>query len=803
MNRRVDRAWAGIVMILMIMTLLSSSCSSTKHVPQGKMLLDNVKINIADPHPEVKSSQLSNYLRQNANHRVLGGLKLQLAFYNLSGRDSTKWINRWLQRVGTPPVIYDSTLTMASAEQLHTALSNKGFINNAVTYRVDADTVKRKVRVNYDVTLGEPYYIRSITYDIPDAELNRIIMADSSHFSVRAGNLLDYTRLDEWRQDITEHLRNEGYYAFNKEYITFMADTAAGSKAVDLTLNTRNPYHNDRLPFYTEHEPFYIRDVVYVTNYDPMTMRDNLWGIDTVVINGGVKVIEDEERYLRPSVIDECNYIEPGSRYNAEAITRTYRALGRLNIIKQINIDVRPVGEVDGLLMVDAYVFLQPDKSQTVSASLEGTNSEGDLGFGVGLDYRHRNLFKGSEVFSAKGKVSYESLSGNLSGLINNNYSEYSTELDLTFPKFMAPFLSRSFKRKIQASTIFTLNFDYQARPEYNRVIAGGGWRYQWTERSRRLAHTLTLVDLSVISVPKMSQQFLDRITNPLLLESYRDHLIMRMGYNFYRTNKAEMSVRQMGMFQRNVFTIRANAETAGNLLYGLSHLTKQKTDDDGTYRALGIRYSQYVKADADFALTHYFDRRQSIAFHVGAGIALPYGNSDVLPFEKRFYSGGANSVRGWGVRTLGPGSYNSIDSVSNFFSQCGDIRFDLNLEYRAKLFWVVELGLFIDAGNIWTIKEYDDQQGGVFKFNKFYEQIAASYGAGIRLDFKYFLVRVDMGMKAHNPASGQEHWPLFHPRFKRDSEFHFSVGYPSSFFIIRPDVAMWGAGHVCLGKTE
>lgn len=779
MNRRVDRAWAGIVMILMIMTLLTSSCSSTKHVPQGKMLLDNVKINIADPHPEVKSSQLSNYLRQNANHRVLGGLKLQLAFYNLSGRDSTKWINRWLQRVGTPPVIYDSTLTMASAEQLHTALSNKGFINNAVTYRVDADTVKCKVRVNYDVTLGEPYYIRSITYDIPDAELNRIIMADSSHFSVRAGNLLDYTRLDEWRQDITEHLRNEGYYAFNKEYITFMADTAAGSKAVDLTLNTRNPYHNDRLPFYTEHEPFYIRDVVYVTNYDPMTMRDNLWGIDTVVINGGVKVIEDEERYLRPSVIDECNYIEPGSRYNAEAITRTYRALGRLNIIKQINIDVRPVGEVDGLLMVDAYVFLQPDKSQTVSASLEGTNSEGDLGFGVGLDYRHRNLFKGSEVFSAKGKVSYESLSGNLSGLINNNYSEYSTELDLTFPKFMAPFLSRSFKRKIQASTIFTLNFDYQARPEYNRVIAGGGWRYQWTERSRRLAHTLTLVDLSVISVPKMSQQFLDRITNPLLLESYRDHLIMRMGYNFYRTNKAEMSVRQMGMFQRNVFTIRANAETAGNLLYGLSHLTRQKTDDDGTYRALGIRYSQYVKADADFALTHYFDRRQSIAFHVGAGIALPYGNSDVLPFEKRFYSGGANSVRGWGVRTLGPGSYNSIDSVSNFFSQCGDIRFDLNLEYRAKLFWVVELGLFIDAGNIWTIKEYDDQQGGVFKFNKFYEQIAASYGAGIRLDFKYFLVRVDMGMKAHNPASGQEHWPLFHPRFKRDSEFHFSVGYP------------------------
>ena len=227
------------------------------------------------------------------------------------------------------------------------------------------------------------------------------------------------------------------------------------------------------------------------------------------------------------------------------------------------------------------------------------------------------------------------------------------------------------------------------------------------------------------------------------------------------------------------MFTIRANAETAGNLLYAISKATGQKTDEEGGYKTLGIRYSQYVKADADYAYTHYIDNRQSVAFHVGAGVAVPYGNSDVLPFEKRFYSGGANSVRGWSVRSLGPGSYKSSNKLEDFFFQCGDIRLDLNLEYRAKLFWIVELGLFLDAGNIWTIKEYEKQQGGVFKFNKFYEQIALSYGAGIRLDFKYFLVRVDMGMKAHNPASGEDHWPLFSPNFKRDSGFHFSVGYP------------------------
>ena len=778
MMPRATRILANLVWTLSLMAALVS-CSSTKHVPEGQLLLDKVNININDPQSNVEASQLYNYLRQNANHRVLGGLKLQLAFYNLSGKDPNNWFNKWIQRVGTPPVLYDSTLTLASADQLSAALRNRGFMKNSVTYRVNADSAKRKARVEYDITLGEPYRIRSIDYDIPDESLREVILADSASFSVHPGDLLDYNKLEEWRQSITEALRNKGYYAFNKEYITFMADTAANSYDVDLTLNGRDPYRNDRMPYYTQHAPFYVRNVTYVMSYDPVAMQNGYWGMDTVTMKSGVRVFVGEDDYLRSEVLDECNFIEPGSLYSVEAINRTYRALGRLNALKSISIDVRPVGNVDGELMVDAFVLLQPDKSQTISASLEGTNSEGDLGFGIGLDYEHRNIFKGAEVLGAKFKVAYESISGNLGGLINDNYSEYSTELGLTFPKFMFPFLRRSFKRKIQASTAFTVNFDYQARPEYTRVIAGGAWRYQWTERHRRLSHTITLFDLSFISVPKFNDEFFDRITNPLLLYSYQDHLIMRMGYNFYRTNKAELSVLQMGNFQRNVFTIRANAETAGNLLYAMSKISKQQPGEDGSYKSLGIRYSQYIKADADYAFTHNIDRRQSVAFHVGAGIAIPYGNSDVLPFEKRFYSGGANSVRGWGVRTLGPGSYNSNNSLSNFIYQCGDIRFDVNLEYRAKLFWVVELGLFLDAGNIWTIKDYEDQPGGVFKFNKFYEQIAASYGAGIRLDFKYFLVRVDMGMKAHNPASGQDHWPLLSPKFKRDSEFHFSVGYP------------------------
>ena len=229
---------------------------------------------------------------------------------------------------------------------------------------------------------------------------------------------------------------------------------------------------------------------------------------------------------------------------------------------------------------------------------------------------------------------------------------------------------------------------------------------------------------------------------------------------------------------QPSVFTIRATFEAAGNLLYGISSLTGQKRHE-GAYKVFGIQYAQYVKADADYTFTRNFNERSSIAFHAGLGIGVPYGNSSMLPFEKRFFAGGANGVRGWGVRTLGPGSYDAKNSVTDFINQCGDIRLDLSVEYRAKLFWVMEGALFADAGNIWTIHNYENQPGGMFKFNKFYKELAAAYGIGLRLDFTYFLLRLDLGMKAYNPAQNQERWPLFHPRWGRDATFHFSVGYP------------------------
>ena len=377
--------------------------------------------------------------------------------------------------------------------------------------------------------------------------------------------------------------------------------------------------------------------------------------------------------------------------------------------------------------------------------------------------------------------MNYESLSGSFNGLINDRYTEYAGEVGITFPRFEFPFAPLSMRQRFNVSSEFALSFNYQERPEYTRIISGATWRYKWINRTNTRRHEFDLLDINYVYLPARTNGFLDAIApdNPLLRYSYEDHFIMSMGYRYYHTNKRIASAigRTRGI-QPIVYTIRASAETAGNLLY-LGSKIFAKRPENGVYEVFNTQFSQYVKGEVDYAITRNFDHRHSLAFHVGGGIGYPYGNSKVLPFEKRFYAGGANGVRGWSVRTLGPGRYNSHNSVTYFINQCGDIRLDMSLEYRAKLFWVLEGGAFIDAGNIWTIHSYENQPGGMFHFNTFWKEIACAYGLGLRMDFNYFLLRLDLGVKAYNPAQGQQRWPIFHFDWHRDTAVHFSVGYP------------------------
>lgn len=769
-----------IVSLCALITLWS--CSATRHVPRGKYMLDDVSIEISGDK-SVSSHDLINYLKQSPNHEVLGFWKLQLGTYNLSGKDSTKWYNRWVRRMGQAPVIYSQSLTDASVRQLRLALVNRGYLEAEVTADTMMMPAEKKIKVAYKINTGEPRRIAIIRHEIPDSAVRKLILADSAQFSIHPGDRFDRDNLDSERALITQRLREHGYYSFNKEYITFYADTSEFNKDVDLTLTVRAPRNSANKPqpadSTTNHNIYYINKVYFVTSNSGYNSSSDIAG-DTVVYKD-ITVIYGKDHYLKPGILQQKCFITPGSLYRASDVDRTYEALARLGILKSINIELVPTGSENGRHELDAYILLARSKKQSVTFDVEGTNSEGDFGFGLGATYQHRNLAKGSQLLTARLRMNYESLSGKFNGLINDRYTEYAGEIGITFPKFEFPFASQSVKHKLNVDTEFALSFNYQERPEYTRIIAGATWKYKWVNRNNTRRHNFDLIDINYVYLPESTLDFLDQIApdNPLLRYSYEDHFIMSMAYRYYYTNKRiPSSLLRKYTLQPRVYTLRASVETAGNLLYAISSLSNARKDN-GSYNVFGINYSQYVKGEVDYAITRNFNQRHSLAFHAGAGIGVPYGNSTVLPFEKRFYAGGANGVRGWGVRTLGPGSYDSRNSVTDFINQCGDIRLDLSLEYRSKLFWVIEGGVFVDAGNIWTIRNYENQPGGMFHLDTFWKQIAAAYGLGLRFDFTYFLLRLDLGMKAHNPATGQERWPIVHPNWHRDATFHFAVGYP------------------------
>ncbi len=767
-------------LISAIASLLLIGCSATRHVPQGEYLLDKVRVDVDDPGGDVSSADLINYLRQQPNHKVLGFWKLQLGTYNLSGSDTTKWYNRWVRRMGQAPVIYRQDLTDASVRQLRLAMINKGYLGADVKVDTILRPDKRKIEVDYKVSAGVPHRISSVAYDIPDTAVARILLSDSLVLSVRPGDKFDRDNLDAERQMMTRLLKNHGYYDFNKEYITFVADTAENSKEVGLTLIVRPPrLKADSVGHAIQaHKKYVIRNVTFVTAGGVVLTPADIRKVDLDTVNyGDITILYGKDHYLKPSVLDEKCFLTPGQLYTTRDVDRTYEALSRLGILRSVNIDLVPSGPG----MLDAYVILARNKKQSITFDVEGTNSEGDLGFGIGATYQHRNLARGSQLLTARLRMNYESLSGSFNGLINDRYTEWAGEVGITFPRFEFPFAKSSLQKRLNVATEFALSFNYQERPEYTRIISGLAWKYKWHNRTNTRRHEFDLLDLNYVYLPERTNNFLDQIApdNPLLRYSYEDHLIMSMSYHYYHSNKRIASAtNKRYALQPVVYTIRASAETAGNVLY-LGEKIFGGHERGGVYKVFGTQFSQYVKGEVDYAITRNFSNRQSLAFHVGGGIGYPYGNSSVLPFEKRFYAGGANGVRGWSVRTLGPGSFNSHNSISNFINQCGDIRLDLSVEYRAKLFWVLEAGAFIDAGNIWTIHNYENQPGGFFRFSTFWKEIAWAYGLGLRMDFNYFLLRLDLGIKAYNPASGQERWPLIHPRWGRDTALHFSVGYP------------------------
>jgi len=698
-----------------VMAGLLTACSGMKDIPENAVLLHRVKVVTDGNYDDVSPQALKPYVLQ---------------------REQVRWFG-----LVRKPIVIDTILARRSADNLRSALFNKGYLDAHVDVLTEP-AGKHKQNVIYVLHPEQPYFLNQMDYDIQDTAISRflhprLVPLEPQRFNVEM--------LDQERKHITQLLTNNGYYHFNKTDISFQADSTIGNHLVNMTM-VLHPYRPTE-DTVMSHRQYHIRNLRFLSGN------------------------EDRSIPLRASVLRNNTFITPGELYSASDLQNTYNHFGRLNAIRYTNINFTEVPDSNFL---DCDIQLSTYKPSTISFQPEGTNTAGDLGAAVTLSYQNRNLFHGSEMLSLELRGAFEAIRG-LEGYSNQNFEEYSAQARLSFPRFIAPFISRNFRRRINASSEVSLLYDLQNRPEFHRRVLSVAWRYKWQDANHHDRYQLDLVDLNYVFMPWISdtfrQDYLDDTTsrNAILRYNYEDLFIMKSGLGYTYNN--------------GQYAIRANIETAGNVLSLFSKLTNaSKNSETGQYRLFNIAYAQYVKGDFDYTRYLVFDDENTLAFHFGVGIAYPYGNSSILPFEKRYFSGGANSVRGWSVRSLGPGKYARRDGNIDFINQTGDMKLDINLEYRAHLFWKLGGALFIDAGNIWTLRDYADQPGGQFKVQNLLEDLAVSYGLGLRFNFDYFVLRLDLGMKAVNPAyeeDGGEHFPIIKPRLSRDYAFHFAVGMP------------------------
>lgn len=699
--------------------LLTTACSTGKYVQEGEYILD--KVAVVSDQSDYNAAPLSQYVRQ---------------------KEKPKLFSLFRNPFSRKPVIYDTLQARLSCQDLMTAMQNEGYMNAGVS--LYTETKGKKLKATYLLHPGQPFLIGKVNYDIQDEGIQQLLHLDqAANQQIKPGMRFTVETLDNERKRIAGLLSDNGYFRFNKDFIHFTADTIMGRKDIALTLQLRKYKPNNNSPE-VDHTRYLIRDVLFQSN-------------------------DSDRIHLRKQVLLNATAIKEGRPYDASALQRTYNNFARLQAVKYTNIKFTEVPDTN---LLDCHIQISTNKPSTISFQPEGTNTAGDLGAAASITYTNRNLFHGSEQLSIEFRGAYEAITG-LEGYQDQNYTEFSVETKLVFPRFLAPFLSKSFRRRQTASSEWAVSWDFQNRPEFHRRVFSSAWRYRWSEPKHHLNYRFDLLDLNYVYMPWISSTFkrdyLDNAENrnAILRYNYEDIFIMKTGFTVSYTD--------------GVDAVRANFESAGNLLNGVSKGFGFKTNSQGQHTLFNIAYAQYVKFDFDYTHLFQFDKRNALALHAGLGVAYPYGNSTVLPFEKRYFSGGANSVRGWSVRELGPGKFKGTDGRIDFINQTGDVKLDLNAEYRSSLFWKFQGALFIDAGNIWTLRNYAEQPGGQFKFTEFYKQIAASYGMGLRLNFDYFILRFDVGMKAINPAyeSEKEHWSIIHPKLSRDFDFHFAVGLP------------------------
>ena len=696
----------------LILTVLAGfvlvACGASK-IPEGSYRLAGNKVKVEGR--KVGSSELTPYITQKASSSFLG-----------------------IRKPGSEPVIYDGSQVKTSAENMVNHLEYIGYYGSRV--RTEVDYKKDKAYVTYFVTPGNQYTIRSIDIELPDDELFRSeFESDRRRFTIKEGQFLSESSLEAEATRSAEFFRNRGYYGFDKSYFFCEADTLSHDGTAALTMAIREyPRHgspDDAKP----HRKFTI---------------------------GEVTLSYPKEIPIRTSILEDLNVLRPGMPYSERAVNATYSRLSNLSVFNSVNITMNPASDD----VVDCDINLLNGSVQGVKLNLEASvNSTGLYGISPQLNYYHKNLFHGGELFNL-------GLKGNFQFKLREpvRSTELSISTALRIPKLIG-LPNSMFRGPNLPHTDFTAGFSYQDRPEYKRTMITTSFGYTGNLR-RNFFYQFYPFQVNIVRLFSRSDSFVERLIEDLfLMNAYSDHFDVGMGGMLYYTTDA--SAIPKGSYRY----ARLNLDVSGNFISLFN--SAMPTDEYGRHTIWEVPYAQYVRGELQLGQTFHFGGKENQAvalrFLVGAGYG--YGNSTTVPFEKQFYAGGANSMRGWQARALGPGG---VEPWTEYFlipSQTGEFKMEANVEYRFPIVWKLEGAVFADAGNVWYLRDTDLWERSGFSF----DTIAADWGLGIRVNLDFILVRIDLGAKVYEPCRlegerliGPDQWLK-----KGNYALHFGVGYP------------------------
>ena len=747
-----DKKYHIIIYILFLLPNIKINCQENYVLKKVSLVVDNKDIN---------KKELYKYVIQKPDRNIFRKSVITLIFKK---KNENKNI-----------ILYDKNLTEQSVHQLKIYLESKGYFDSFIKDSIVL-LKKNKVKLIYFINAGEPYFIKSIDYNIYDSLLSKIVYKDTTNCLIKRGIVFDKNYLQQERNRISDYIRKNGYYKFTPAYVTYNAKINDKYKFVDIVIEIK-PFIEEKETGSLQigyHKQYILNNIFINTDYRIIT-GDIFKSIiyDTFSI-GNIHFLYKDKLKINPAIIMSNIYLSPGELYNSENVDKTYQHLSLLNIFKFINMQFSENEYFDeNPVLLNCHINLTRRKVHSSQTEIVGTNSYGDLGIRNNITYKNYNLFRNAEILNIVFTSAFEALKSNDLTDITRTF-EIGSEVKLEIPKFLLPIRSYKFIKKYSPLTNINFSINHRDERRYVRTYANASLGYLWSG-NKFLKYSIFPIELNYVQVDEQRSQAYRETTYGTIFDYiFRDNLIASI------RSLTEYNNQEPGKLKNFQF-LRLNIEESGNLLYLFNKIKNQQRDSTGSYCLFKVPFSQFIRTDVDFRFYNIVDNKNTVVYRLFFGVGYPYGNLKILPFEKKFFAGGPNSLRAWNAYSIGPGSNLIKDSTEyDKFKNTGDIKLELNIEYRFKLFWKLEGGLFLDVGNIWDIIKHEDRPEGVFAFNKFFDDIAIGTGFGIRLDFSFFLLRLDAGFKLRDPSSQLNKWIVSNNFFSvKNIVLQFGIGYP------------------------